>query len=128
MASDVAASLTEEEIAEVARRVEQRQLDGKLARVMPPSPVLAGHEKELADMYQARQRFLRAEAAAEQERQRRVREAVEERKRREWEANAPKRAAAEAELAKLAPELAAAERRHDDLLEREAELRRVASR
>jgi hypothetical protein len=59
---------------------------------------------------------------------RRVREAAAERRRVEWEANAPKRAAAKIELAKVGRELAEAEAQQERLWERARELEQEAKR
>jgi hypothetical protein len=117
-------SLTDADLEAIERRLEQ----SRMAAAMPKNLPLMGWEKEMFETQDAKRLERLAADRAEQERQQRIQQCVRERKAREFEANAPARAKAQADLEKLNAEIARVDAERDRLLDRQIDLEQVASR
>jgi len=117
-------ALTDTDLDAIERRLAESRIAAALPRLVP----LTGWAKEAFETQEAKRQERAAAAAAEEERLRGVRVANDERRRQLWERNAPKRAVAAAELAKVEQELAAVDSRRDKLVDRSLALLAEATR
>lgn len=118
-------ALTEQDLdlvdARIAERKAREYMDQhRLPEVIGPAPGTWEHDLMLVQERKFQER--RAAHEAEQERERLAREEQERERAEEYERRRPEREKAQRELAKLSPELAAAERRLEELRRREREL------
>lgn len=122
--SGVLDDLTDADIEELGSRIQAKRIHDmhRLPDPVPPAPGSWEHDKMLAD---ERKRAARSAADAAREAER---EAREEHERQEWEANAPKRAKAQAELERVEAQLQPIEEKREELRLRAAELRVEANR